>query len=65
MPTSDEEADSAQQQRSKDSEGAADPEVQGPIAGAWAGGEDGMGVTNVFLDQVEVCTLASDHTALV
>lgn len=26
----------------------------GSLSGAWAGGQDGMRVTNIFLDQVEV-----------
>jgi len=44
VPTPDEEAIAAQSQG-----GTCDT-----IAGSWAGGEDGMGVTNIFLDQVEV-----------
>ncbi len=40
VPTDTEEADAAQQ--------------HGDIAGAWAGGLHGMGLTNILLDQVEV-----------
>ena len=40
VPTYDDEADDAQQGAS--------------IQGAWAGGKDGMQVTNTLLDQVEV-----------
>lgn len=47
VPTSDEEARSAQAHGGSDAKGF--------IAGAWAGGDDGMNVTNIFLDQVEVC----------
>ena len=40
MPTDSDEADEAQQGAN--------------IAGAWAGGQDGMAVTDILLDQVEV-----------
>jgi release factor glutamine methyltransferase len=40
VPTMSEEAQNAQQ--------------VGSLSGAWAGGQDGMRVTNFFLDQVEV-----------
>lgn len=46
VPTPDEEAYAAQ---------TLAPRASDLIAGAWAGGEDGMGVTNLFLDHVEVC----------
>ena len=46
MPTYDEEADDAQQGAS--------------IQGAWAGGKDGMQVTDILLDQVEVSGVPSD-----
>lgn len=41
VPTVNEEAQIAQQEKG--------------ISGAWAGGHDGMGVTNAFLDIVKVC----------
>ena len=43
VPTCDDEADDAQQGAS--------------IQGAWAGGKDGMQVTDILLDQVEVSSL--------
>lgn len=43
VPTYDDEADDAQQGAS--------------IQGAWAGGKDGMQVTDILLDQVEVSSL--------
>lgn len=46
VPTYDDEADDAQQEAS--------------IQGAWAGGKDGMQVTDVLLDQVEVSGIPSD-----
>ena len=47
VPTTDEESIAAQSQPLA-------PGSVDAIAGACAGGEDGMGVTNIFLDQVEV-----------
>lgn len=56
VPTSNEEADLAQSspEHSISLESRSASSTLGPIAGAWAGGEDGMNVTNILLDQVEV-----------
>lgn len=51
VPTSDDEAERGQQ--SQPLTLAPSFSTKGPIAGAWAGGEDGMQVTNIFLDHVE------------
>ncbi|KAF8295667.1 putative methylase [Clavulina sp. PMI_390] len=45
VPTEDEEAIASQS--------VSNPSDENRIAGAWAGGEDGMAVTSIFLDQVE------------
>lgn len=48
VPTNDDEVDDAQQGAN--------------IQGAWAGGKDGMQVTDVLLDQVEVSGSLSDSS---
>jgi len=55
VPTPDEEAIAAQSQG-----GTGDT-----IAGSWAGGEDGMEVTNIFLDQVETLLSPAGYFYLV
>lgn len=51
VPTSEDEADHGQ--LSQQPTYISSPSTKGPIASAWAGGEDGMQVTNIFLDHVE------------
>lgn len=36
-----------------------DAQKTGDIQGAWAGGKDGMQLTDVLLDQLDVCVFAS------
>ena len=48
VPTETDEADTAQQ--------------DADIAGAWAGGQDGMEVTDILLDQVEVRQKSSQRS---